>query len=75
MMNPRKLIIRELNRLEAEAALLELLRTYAKTESGARLSEFGTAMLAAGKRAGIKQRDMAKILEITPGAVSQHYNR
>lgn len=74
-LTPRKIILRELKKLEADAGLLEILRVHAKTASGARLSQFGKALLAAGRDAGIKQADMARILDITAGAVSQHYNR
>lgn len=74
-MTPRKIIMRELKKLEADASLLEILREHAKTASGARLSPFGKAFLSAARDAGIKQADMARILDITAGAVSQHYNR
>lgn len=70
-----RIILRELRKLEADVALLGILRAHAKTESGARLSDFGKALLAAGKSSGIKQADMARLLEITAGAVSQHYAR
>ncbi|MFM5907157.1 MAG: hypothetical protein ACKOPO_06180 [Novosphingobium sp.] len=73
--SPRKIILRELRRLEHDVALLEILREHAKNESGTRLSDFGKALLSAGKDCGIKQADMARILDVTPGAVSQHYNK
>ena len=75
MNTSRRVILRELGKLEADSTLLGLLRTHAKTESGNRLSDFGRAVLVAGRAAGIKQADLARILEITPGAVSQHYKR
>ena len=74
-LSPRKIILREVRRLEHDVALLEILRQHAKNETGTRLSSFGRALLTAGKECGIKQADMAKILDVTPGAVSQHYKR
>ena len=74
-LSPRKIIMREVRRLEGDVALLDILRDHSKNESGTRLSAFGKALLLAGRDCGIKQADMARILDITPGAVSQHYNR
>ena len=74
-MTPRKIISRELRKLEKDVALLDVLRQHAKNDSGTRLSDFGKALLAAGRESGIKQADMAEILDITRGAVSQHYSR
>jgi hypothetical protein len=69
----RKIIMREVRKLEAAEDMLEILRTHAKNETGTRLSAFGAAFLSAARDAKIKQADMARILDITPGAVSQHY--
>ena len=76
-LSPRKIILREVKRLEIDADLLATLRHYAKNESGTRLSAFGKAILRAGfeSRDEIKAADIAKLLEITAGAVSQHYAR
>ncbi|UVO53972.1 transcriptional regulator [Sphingomonas sp. SUN039] len=76
-MSPRKIILRELKRLEADAELLAVLRGYAKNETGTRLSAFGQAVLRAGfeSRDEVTAADIAKLLDITPGAVSQHYSK
>jgi predicted transcriptional regulator len=39
------------------------------------MSPFGREILQAAKAAGVKQAFMAKLLDITPGAVSQHYSK
>ena len=76
-LSPRKIILREVKRLEIDAELLATLRRYAKNENGTRLSAFGKAILRAGfeSKDDIKAADIARLLEITPGAVSQHYAR
>ena len=76
-MSPRKIILRELKRLEVDAELLANFRSYAKNEGGTRLSKFGKAVLRAGfeSRDEVKAADIARFLEITAGAVSQHYAR
>jgi hypothetical protein len=67
-------IRRRLKEVEAALALLEGLRRAAKTDGG-RMTEFGRALLAAARDAELKQSFVAKLLEISPGAVSQHYNK
>lgn len=69
-----KAIRRQLKILDQQAELVEDLRDHAKTEGG-RTTEFGRALLAAAKDAGIKQAYMARLLGISSGAVSQHYNK
>ncbi len=39
------------------------------------MTEFGRTVLAAAKSSGVKQAYVAKLLHITPGAVSQHYGK
>jgi len=73
-MDAAKTIRNKLREIENELALIESLRMAAKTEGG-RLSAFGRDLLKAAKVAGVKQAFMAKLLDITPGAVSQHYNK
>lgn len=73
-MDEVRIIRREVKRLEEKAKLVETLRVYGKTSGGGRLSPFGRAMLVAARAHGVKQADMAKLLGITAGAVSQHYN-
>ncbi len=59
--------------LEAAAEAVEQVRNEAKKESG-RLTPFGRDLLAAGKKNGVQQAVLARLLDISPGAVSQHYN-
>lgn len=76
-MSPRKIILREVKRLEADSELLAKLRSCAKNENGTRLSDFGKAILRAAydSRDDVKAADIARFLDITPGAVSQHYSK
>ncbi len=67
-------IRRRLKEVEGALRLLEELREASKTDGG-RMTEFGKAVLAAARDAGLKQSFMARLFEISPGAVSQHYNR
>ena len=68
-------IRRDLKVLEQDLLLLETLRSLAKTESG-RLTVFGRRLIALFKEEeNVKQSFVAGLLEITPGAVSQHYAR
>ena len=70
----RKIILREIKKLEDSAVILENFHLLAKNEAGNRLSPFGRAVLEAARQHGVRQTDIAKILDLTPGAVSQHYN-
>ncbi len=67
-------IRRKLKEVEAALLLLEGLRDAAKTDGG-RMTEFGRTLLAGARDAGLKQSFVAKLLEISPGAVSQRYKR
>ena len=67
-------IRRELEILELEFAAIEELRSLAKT-SGGRMTEFGRALLDLGREHQIRQTLMARLLGISPGAVSNHYRR
>jgi len=71
-MDAPKIIRKKLREMETQLSLLDSLRDEAKTEAG-RMSAFGREVLQAAKKAGLKQALVAKLLEITPGAVSQHY--
>ncbi|ESQ92702.1 hypothetical protein ABAC460_02415 [Asticcacaulis sp. AC460] len=73
-MSAFKIIRSQLKIIETEAGLLALLRIYAKTDGG-RLTDFGRDLISSAKRSGIKQADIAKLLDLSPGAVSQHYNK
>jgi hypothetical protein len=73
-MDAAKIIRRKLKELEGELSLLSGLREHAKTDGG-RMTPFGRELLVAAKEAGLKQSYVAKLLGITPGAVSQHYNK
>lgn len=71
-MDAGKIIRKKLREMEGEIDLLDWFRDEAKTEGG-RMSQFGRDVLQAAKNAGLKQAQIAKLLEITAGAVSQHY--
>ncbi|MCW1431581.1 hypothetical protein [Novosphingobium sp. JCM 18896] len=73
-MSPTRIIRKQLKAIEAELELVDGLRDLAKTEGG-RMTEFGRALLVAAKDAEVKQSFMARLLGISPGAVSQHYNK
>jgi hypothetical protein len=73
-MSPTRIIRKQLKAIEAELELVDSLRDLAKTEGG-RMTEFGRALLAAAKDAEVKQSFMARLLNVSPGAVSQHYNK
>lgn len=73
-MDAIRTIRRKLKEVEAALQLLEGLRDAAKTDAG-RMTDFGRVLLAGARDAGIKQSFMAKLLAISPGAVSQHYNK
>jgi DNA-directed RNA polymerase specialized sigma subunit len=75
MASSRKIILREVRRLEESQALLELLRLHSKNDTGTRLSEFGRAILSASKDTDLTQGQIAKILQITTSAVSQHLSK
>jgi hypothetical protein len=74
MDSPARIIRKQLKVLEDWAAPLEVLREAAKTDGG-RLTAYGREFIALNKRHGVRQVDVAKMLDITPGAVSQHYNK
>jgi hypothetical protein len=68
------IIRRQLKALEAKAELVDFIRGQCKTEGG-RLNECGLLFMQMAKAGGWKQATVATILDITPGAVSQHFNR
>lgn len=63
---------RWIRELEGIREVIEQLRADAKTDGG-KMTQFGRDVLWAAKKNGIKQAHMARLLDITPGAVSQHY--
>lgn len=73
-MSATRIIRKQLRAIELKLALIDELRDLAKTEGG-RMTDFGRALIAAAKDAGVKQAYVARLLEISPGAVSQHYNK
>ncbi|QMW24075.1 hypothetical protein [Sandaracinobacteroides saxicola] len=68
-------ITNALDKLQQSSDILESFRELAKTESGSRLSEFGRNFITIAKLAGMKQSVVAKMLDITPGAVSQYFSK
>lgn len=73
-MSATRIIRKQLKVLEGQLELIEGLRDLAKTDGG-RMTDFGRALIAAAKDANVKQAYVARLLEISPGAVSQHYNK
>ncbi|MBC4018589.1 hypothetical protein [Siccirubricoccus deserti] len=63
---------RWIKQLEADQDVLKQLRADAKTEGG-KLTQFGRDVLWAAKKNGIKRADMARLLDITQGAVTPYY--
>jgi|APCry1669191674_1035369.scaffolds.fasta_scaffold53588_1 DNA-binding MarR family transcriptional regulator len=63
-------IHQQIKKLEADASLIYLLQSKAKTDTG-RLTQVGVDMVFACIRGGMSQTDVAKLLDITPSAVSQ----
>jgi hypothetical protein len=63
-----------LKSLERKANLVSKLRERAKSEGG-RLTLFGRELVRLAKQNDLKQSFIAKLLDISPGAVSQHYNK
>lgn len=64
----------ELELLELEFEAVEEFRALAKTPGG-RMTDFGRALLELGREHDIRQSLMARLLGISPGAVSNHYRR
>lgn len=67
-----KIIRKQLKVLEGAAGATEQLRAEAKKDSG-RLTQFGRDLLAAAKKNGVQQAVMVRLLDVSAGAVSQHY--
>lgn len=64
----------ELDALELEFVAIEEFRGLAKT-SGGRLTDFGRAFLDFAHDNDVRQILVARLLGISPGAVSQHHRR
>ena len=69
-----RMIRQHLKTLERQVELLSELRDTAKTDGG-RLTLFGRELVRIARQNELKQAFVAKLLDITAGAVSQHYNR
>ena len=63
-----------LKSLERQADLVSKLRELAKSEGG-RLTLFGRELVRLAKQNDVQQSYVAKLLDISAGAVSQHYNK
>jgi hypothetical protein len=63
-----------LKSLEKQANLVHELRDLAKSDGG-RLTLFGRELVRLAKQNEVQQSFVAKLLDISAGAVSQHYNR
>lgn len=63
-------IHQQIKRLETDAELIYTLRDKAKTDGG-KLTTMGVDILYSCVRSGMSQTDVAKLLDITPAAVSQ----
>jgi hypothetical protein len=73
-MDAAKIIRQQSRLLEAQADLVLQLRQYALSEGG-RLNLFGRELVRLAKQNELKQAFVAKLLGISNGAVSQHYNK
>jgi hypothetical protein len=73
-MDAAKIIRQQSRILEARADLITELRQHSLTEGG-RLSLFGREFVRLAKQNELKQAFVAKLLGISNGAVSQHYNK
>ena len=72
-MQAGKIIRAQVKELENQAELIELIRASSKTEGG-RMTQSGREFIAWAKKWELRQTDVAKILDISAGAVSNHYN-
>lgn len=73
-MSEGSIIRRQLKALETKAELIDFIRGKCKTDGG-RLTESGRMFMAMARAGGWKQSTVAEILDISQGAVSQHFNR
>jgi hypothetical protein len=73
-MDAGKIIRRQVKFLENKASLVDELQTLAKTNGG-RMTAFGRELIESAKNNDVKQAFIAKLLGISPGAVSQHYKK
>lgn len=60
----------QLKKLEADANLVDTLRTMGKTDGG-KLTEFGKDFVHACVKNKVQNSVVAKILDVTPSAISQ----
>jgi len=66
-----KKIQQHAKRNEEDAGLIHIIREKAKTDSG-RLTDFGRNFIVSSMQTGMRQIDIAKILDVTPSAVNQN---
>lgn len=66
-------IRRHLNNIEAQIELVDELRMAAKTDGG-RMTPFGSDLIRSARDNGLQQAFIARLLDISPGAVSHRYN-
>lgn len=68
------IIRKEVRRLAAAAAPVTELRDHCKTDGG-RLTPAGRALIGWAKNSGtVSQAAVARLLDVTPAAVSRHWN-
>lgn len=58
----------------AELEALEMLKELVKAENGRNLTEAGRKIIDVGLERGYTQSAMARLLDVTPGAVSRYVN-
>ena len=74
MTDSAKVIRRELRRLESAAAPMSELRECCKTEGG-HLTTDGRRLIKWARNSGqISQATIARVLDVSPTAVSRHWN-
>jgi hypothetical protein len=69
-----RIIRRQLKAVESVVDLVQTLRDEGKSEGG-KMTQFGREIIQICRKHNIKQSFVAKLFDITPGAVSQHYNK
>lgn len=64
-------IQKEIERLEEKENILDLILSVSKTNGG-RISEDGKNLYFILKNAGLKKSEIARVLDVTPGALTKY---
>ena len=74
IMDAVDIIRRQLRRIEGMQGVVEEIRAKGKTDGG-RTTQFGRDIIQVCKAHNIKQSVVAKLFDVNPSAISQHYNK